>query len=85
MQSSRFDIQSPASLHTPLPKMGKEQELQHTPPHPRLAHAGLQVKCLHLDVELLEIDRAAMRGPLAEMLGFAPLSDKTRKMLSPPA
>ena len=44
-----------------------------------------QVKCLHLDVELLEVDRAAMRGPLAELLGFAPLSDDTRKMLAPPA
>lgn len=44
-----------------------------------------QVKCLHLDVELLEVDRAAIRGPLAEMLGFAPLSDATRKMLAPPA
>jgi len=51
----------------------------------KLADPDAQVKCLHLDVELLEIDRAAMRGPLAEMLGFAPLSDKTRNMLSPPA
>ena len=65
--------------------MGKDQELWHTPPHPHLTHTGLQVKCLHLDVELLEVDRAAIRGPLAEMLGFAPLSDATRKMLAPPA
>ena len=45
---------------------------------------GSQATCAELK-NVLEVDRATIRGPLAEMLGFAPLSDATRKMLAPPA
>lgn len=51
----------------------------------KFANQDVQVKGLHLDVEFLKMDRAAVRGPIPEMLGLAPLSEITRKMLSSPA
>lgn len=52
-------------------------------PAKKFAKPEMQVKGLHLDVELFKLDKAAVRGVLPELWGLAPLSAATTKMLSP--
>lgn len=44
----------------------------------------MQLRGLHLDIEYKKFDRAAARGPLAEMWGLRTMTNATRAMLVPP-
>lgn len=44
----------------------------------------MQLRGLHLDIQYIKFDRAAARGPLAEMWGLRTMTNATRAMLVPP-